>query len=307
MEFFDTKNYEFNTESKDGIYIIHGFTNTTYETRDLAKYLGEQGFHTKAINLPGHGTTPEDCNRVKFTDWIEFTEQGVAEMSSRCDNVYVIGISMGSVLALHLSSVFPLNASVYAATVLQFKDVISTRVLTPIIHKIIPFRDKRLSYSKNIRDTFNYFGYSVWPMSAVNEVRKLINKLKLNNQIKITGKLEKEEWRKLSTEYDIFLNTTNYDNHPVTILEAMALGIPIVTTNVGGIPNLLTHNNTAKLVDPNDVSAMSMCVLDYLSQKEDRIRISSNARDTIEKEFNKIKIIPQWLSMVDGIINFKAN
>jgi len=143
--------------------------------------------------------------------------------------------------------------------------------------------------------------------NSINEVRKLINKLKLNNQIKITGKLEKEEWRKLSTEYDIFLNTSNYDNHPVTILEAMALGIPIVTTNVGGIPNLLTHNNTAKLVDPNDVSAMSMCVLDYLSQKEDRIRISSNARDTIEKEFNKIKIIPQWLSMVDGIINFKAN
>ena len=40
MEFFDTKNYEFNIESKDGVYIIHGFTNTTYETRDLAKYLG---------------------------------------------------------------------------------------------------------------------------------------------------------------------------------------------------------------------------------------------------------------------------
>ncbi len=53
---------------------------------------------------------------------------------------------------------------------------------------------------------------------------------------------------------------------------------------------------------------LCQCVfLDYLSQKEDRIRISSNARDTIEKEFNKIKIIPQWLSMVDGIINFKAN
>ena len=113
MEFFDTKNYQFNTESKDGVYIIHGFTNTTYETRDLAEYLGNQGFYTNAINLPGHGTTPEDCNRVKFTDWIEYTEQGVAEMSSQCNNVYVIGISMGSVLALHLSSsVFPLNAAV---------------------------------------------------------------------------------------------------------------------------------------------------------------------------------------------------
>ena len=121
MEFFDTKNYQFNTESKDGVYIIHGFTNSTYETRDLAEYLGNQGFYTHAINLPGHGTTPEDCNRVKFTDWIEYTERGVAEMSSQCDNVYVIGISMGSVLALHLSSIFPLNAAVFASTVLEFR------------------------------------------------------------------------------------------------------------------------------------------------------------------------------------------
>ncbi len=178
MEFFDTKNYEFNTESKDGIYIIHGFTNTTYETRDLAKYLGKQGLYTKAINLPGHGTTPEDCNRTKFTDWIEFTEQGVAEMSSRCDNVYVIGISMGSDLALHLSSVFPLNAAVFASTVLEFKDYLGPRILTPLFHRIVPFREKKLSYPKAVRDKLNYFGYKVWPMSAVNEMRKLTNKVK---------------------------------------------------------------------------------------------------------------------------------
>ena len=178
MEYFDNKNYEFNTESKDGVYIIHGFTNTTYETRDLAKYLGGQGFYTKAINLPGHGTTPEDCNRTKFTDWIEFTEQGVAEMSSQCDNVFVIGISMGSDLALHLSSVFPLNAAVFASTVLEFKDFIGPRVLTPIFHRIVPFRDKRKSYPKAVRNNYDYLGYQVWPMSAVNEMRKLTNKVK---------------------------------------------------------------------------------------------------------------------------------
>ena len=178
MDFFDTKNYKFNTESKNGVYIIHGFTNTTYETRELAEYLGNQGYYTNAINLPGHGTTPEDCNRVKFTDWIEFTEQGVAEMSSCCDNVYVIGISMGSDLALHLSSVFPLNAAVFASTVLEFKDYWGARILTPLFHKIVPFREKKLSYPKAIRDKLNYFGYNVWPMSAVNEMRKLTNKVK---------------------------------------------------------------------------------------------------------------------------------
>ena len=179
-KFFDSNVYQFNPDCQDGIYIIHGFTNTTYETRDLAEYLGNQGFYTHAINLPGHGTTPEDCNRVKFSDWIEYTEQGVADMTSRCDNIYVIGISMGSVLALHLSSIFPLNGAVFASTVLKFKDYFSTRILTPLFHRLVPFREKRKSYPKDVRDKYNYFGYQVWPMSAVNEMRKLTNHVKKN-------------------------------------------------------------------------------------------------------------------------------
>ena len=120
--YFDSNNYQFNPESKDGVYIIHGFTNTTYEVKELACYLGDQGYYAVANNLPGHGTTVEDCNRCKFTDWIDFVEQDIAEMFSKCDNVYVIGISMGSVLALHLCSTFPLNAVVFGATVLKFRN-----------------------------------------------------------------------------------------------------------------------------------------------------------------------------------------
>ena len=176
-ENFDSNNYVFNSESKNGVYIIHGFTNTTCETRDFAQFLGEQGYYTVANNLPGHGTTVEDCNRCKYTDWIDFVEQGVAEMSSRCDNIYVVGISMGSVLALHLSSVFPLNAAVFGATVLKFKDYIGVRVLTPLFHKIVPTREKGLSYPKHIRDSLIHYGYPVWPMSAVNEFRKLTTKV----------------------------------------------------------------------------------------------------------------------------------
>ena len=171
----DDNNYQFNKESRDGVYIIHGFTGSTNEIRELAEYLGNQGFYTRADNLPGHGSTPEDCNRCRYTDWIEFVEQGLAEMISRCDNVYVIGISMGSLLALHLSSIFPLNAAVYASIAIKFKDKISARILTPLFHRIIPFRSKKYSYPKHLWDNFECIGYKVWPMSALNEMRKLTN------------------------------------------------------------------------------------------------------------------------------------
>ena len=119
-EQFDENNYEFNTESKNGIYLIHGFTNTTYEVKMLAEYLSKQGYHTVANNLPGHGTTIDECNRVKYTDWITAVEQDLAKLASTCDKIHVIGGSMGALLAVHLSTKFPINSVIIAAPVFKF-------------------------------------------------------------------------------------------------------------------------------------------------------------------------------------------
>ena len=43
---FDTNNYEFNKNSSVGVYLIHGFSNTTYEIKELAEFLANNGFHT---------------------------------------------------------------------------------------------------------------------------------------------------------------------------------------------------------------------------------------------------------------------
>ena len=119
-KFFDSNNYEYNTDSKIGILLIHGFTNTTYEYRKLTSFLSSKGFFVRVDNLPGHGTTVEDCNAMKYTDWIEFTEQRLADLSARCDKIFICGISMGALLAMHLSTVFPINGLISAAPFLSF-------------------------------------------------------------------------------------------------------------------------------------------------------------------------------------------
>ena len=58
--------------------------------------------------------------------------------------------------------------------------------------------------------------------------------------VNFSGQLTKEEWWELASKHDIFINTTHFDNTPVSVMEAMALGLPVVSTNVGGIPYLLT-------------------------------------------------------------------
>ena len=177
-QLIDSNNYVYNQESKNGVYIIHGFTNSTYETRDLANFLGKQGFYVVAKNLPGHGTTPNDCNKHTHEDWIMAVEQGVAEMSSNCNNIFIVGISMGSVLALHLNSIFKFKASVFASTALNSNNNFSIHVLAPLFHRFFPFRKKHKTFSKKIRPNLTFMGYDVWPSSAVNEMRKLTNKVR---------------------------------------------------------------------------------------------------------------------------------
>ena len=171
-KYFDPNNYTFNEGSRNGVYIIHGFTNSTYEVKELALYLSKKGFYTVANNLPGHGTTIEDCNRCKYTDWLESVEQGVAEVASRCDNVYIIGISMGSVLALQAASIFPVKAAIFASTVLDFKEHIGVNYLIPLVYRFYPYRPKKKSFTKK---NLEFFGYDYWPTAALNEMRKMAN------------------------------------------------------------------------------------------------------------------------------------
>ena len=56
------------------------------------------------------------------------------------------------------------------------------------------------------------------------------------HRVRFTGGLSKTEWIELSKDYNIFINTTNVDNTPVSVMEAMALGFPVISTNVGGVP-----------------------------------------------------------------------
>lgn len=98
-----------------------------------------------------------------------------------------------------------------------------------------------------------------------------------------TGKLAKEDWWQLSANYDIFINTTHFDNTPVSVMEAMALGLPVVSTNVGGIPFLLTDNENALLVDDNNANQMVSAILKLLENPVESKKLSTSARNYIEQ------------------------
>ena len=168
---FDKNSYDFNSKSSKGVYIIHGFSSTTYEVKELAEFLGKHGYHTIANNLPGHGTNVEECNKIKYINWINHVKQDFAKLASQSQKLYVIGNSMGAVLGLYLSSVFPINGFVTGGAVLRFKKYFSTYFLVPIICNFIKQQPKNKVLDSSCTQ---FYGYKYYPLKALNEYRKMI-------------------------------------------------------------------------------------------------------------------------------------
>lgn len=92
---------------------------------------------------------------------------------------------------------------------------------------------------------------------------------------------------------DVFLNTTNVDNAPVSVIEAMACGLCVVSTNVGGLPLLLEDQQNALLVPPNDSERMAEAVERVLTDHSLAQKLSENARNKAEQHDWSV-ILPQW-------------
>lgn len=125
--------------------------------------------------------------------------------------------------------------------------------------------------------------------------KKLAKEIKVD--VEFTGKLTKQEWTTLSQDYDLFINTSYFDNMPVSLIEAMALGIPVVSTNVGGIPSLVKDNHDAILVNPDDVPAMTNAIKSLIDNPIRAANLAKNARNTAEK-FDWLQVKQKWLNLL---------
>ncbi|MFZ3273978.1 MAG: glycosyltransferase family 4 protein, partial [Lutibacter sp.] len=128
---------------------------------------------------------------------------------------------------------------------------------------------------------------------SLNQTKALATQLGLANSVTFTGVLPKEQWHHLSENYDIFINTTNIDNMPVSVVEAMALGFPVVSTNAGGLPYLIENEVDGLLIPVNDENKMAEAIEFLLSNAEKAAEMSINAREKANK-FDGSVIKADW-------------
>lgn len=125
------------------------------------------------------------------------------------------------------------------------------------------------------------------------EIQLLAGQLGLNGSVKFVGFLDMAGKAREGGDADIYINTNHIDNTPVAVLEACAMGLPVVTTNVGGIPDLLKEGETGLLVPDDDDEAMARAIESLIADPSLAGRLSANGRRLAERSSWE-QVRPQW-------------
>ena len=158
-----------------GCLLLHGFTGSPPEMRLLGNYLHAKGLTVRGPLLPGHGTVPQDLNRVRWRDWATAAEEALVDLRGRCQAVFVGGLSMGALLAMHLGAKYPDlgGIALYSpALVVAQKGL----VLLPVVRHIIQQWPAGRPEDTDLTDPEapgRLWHYETWPTTGANELRKL--------------------------------------------------------------------------------------------------------------------------------------
>lgn len=152
------------------VLCVHGLTGTPYEVRPPAEALADSGFFCEGPLLPGHGTRHQDLAATPRGAWVEAVVSAFDALASRHARVYVLGLSLGGLLALSLAGRRPVAGAVVLAAPLDLGPLIRNAVpwLWPLVRSL-PKTPAIFDDEARVRHP----GYDRMPMRSVNELIRL--------------------------------------------------------------------------------------------------------------------------------------
>jgi glycosyltransferase involved in cell wall biosynthesis len=135
------------------------------------------------------------------------------------------------------------------------------------------------------------------------ELQSLVTNKRLDEMIKFIG--WQTEMSKIYAALDIVTLTSVNEGTPVTLIEAMASAKATISTNVGGVSDLITHNLTGLLVGSNDIPAFENAILCLIEHPDERRRLGCSARQFIKENYSKDKLLRDMDNLYRGLVQEK--
>jgi carboxylesterase len=163
--------------SKPACLLIHGFTGTPKEMRWMGEFLNQHGYTCLGIRLTGHATHPDDMVRSRWTDWVASVEDGYQLLHGINQNIVLIGLSMGGVLSLLMSTRLKVRGVVAMSTPARLPTDYPIWFME-LVSRFLPYRPKsKAAPGSTWFDKAAYKEHIAYPKNPVRssaELKKLI-------------------------------------------------------------------------------------------------------------------------------------
>ncbi len=133
-------------------------------------------------------------------------------------------------------------------------------------------------------------------------MKELILTNNLSGLVEYRGWLSGDEKRKAIAEADVFILPSHYEGVPVSILEAMSFGMPVIATRVGGIPDLVKTGINGILIDPSDEDALLKAILFYLDDPENIYKHGQGSAETVQAYYPDV-IMPRLEAIYSSLLS----
>lgn len=137
---------------------------------------------------------------------------------------------------------------------------------------------------------------------AMEELKALFKEKKTEKAVRFPGWVRGTDKDKLLRESSIFLFPSYHEGMPMAVLEAMAYGLAIVTTKVGGIPKLIEHGVSGYLYEPGDVQGMAQSVRELVANQKKRNEMGLAARQKAINCYSMESHIGKLLSLYSSVL-----
>lgn len=136
-------------------------------------------------------------------------------------------------------------------------------------------------------------------------LKKLAEELQLKNT-EFAGRVEQEKMPEFYDRADVYLNSSIVDNMPLSIIEAFSCGLPVISTNAGGIPYIVTHEETGLLVNANDYESLAEQAVRLFEDKELAQKIIAKARaECVKYSWDEVR--KEWVEIYEELARDKSN
>ncbi len=136
-----------------------------------------------------------------------------------------------------------------------------------------------------------------------SECERLCRQMNLCDQVKFLGK--QDGLVQILNASDLFLIPSQSESFGLAALEAMACGLPVVSSSVGGLPELVRHNETGFIAEIGDIDRMAKYALDLLTNEKKYELFSNNARRRAVNFFDKSKVVPLYEEYYKKVLESK--